>query len=88
MMRDIWQEYSDHQTKLPVEVLGEDSAGGLSHNQLERGRGFLLYVAHAYHSLLPYLKAIHLTLDSWRPDSNKDGWKRTQYNMEHLRRNC
>jgi hypothetical protein len=28
MVCDIWQEYSDRRTELPVEVLGEDSAGG------------------------------------------------------------
>jgi hypothetical protein len=58
------KEYSDRQTELPVEVLGEDSAGGLNHKQLERRRGFLVYVAQAYPSLVPYLKGIHLTLDS------------------------
>jgi hypothetical protein len=36
MVRDIWQEYSDRQTEFTVEVLGEDSAGGLNHKQLER----------------------------------------------------
>jgi hypothetical protein len=36
MVRSIWQEYSNRQTELPVEVLGEDSAGGLNHKQLER----------------------------------------------------
>jgi hypothetical protein len=44
-------------------------------------------VAHAYPSLVPYLKGIHLTLDSWRSGRNNDGWKRTRANMENLRRN-
>jgi hypothetical protein len=74
MVRDIWQEYSYRQTELPVEVLGEDSAGGLNHKQLERRRGFIVYVAQAYPSLVPYLKGMHLTLDSWISDRNKDGW--------------
>jgi hypothetical protein len=87
MVCDIWQEYSDRRTELPVEVLGEDSAGGLNHKQLERRRGFLVYVAHAHPSLVPYLEGIHLTLDSWRSDRNEDGWKRTRADMEHLRRN-
>jgi hypothetical protein len=87
MVRDIWQEYSDRQTELPVEVLGEYSAGGLNHKQLERRRGFLVYMAHAYPSLVTYLKGIHLTLDSWRLGRNQDGWKRTRANMEYLRRN-
>jgi hypothetical protein len=87
MVRNIWQEYSDRQTELPVEVLGEDSSGGLNHKHLERRRGFLVYVAQAYPSLVTYLKGIHLTLDSWRSDRNEDGWKRTRADMEHLRRN-
>jgi hypothetical protein len=87
IVRDIWQEYSDRQTELPVEVSGEDSAGGLNHKQLERRRGFLVYVAQAYPSLVPYLKGIHLTLDSWRSGRNEDGWKQTRADMEHLRRN-
>jgi hypothetical protein len=87
MVRNIWQEYNDRQAEFPVEVLGEDSAGGLNHKQLERRRGFLVYVDQAYPSLVPYFKGIHLTLDSWRLDRNEDGWKRTRADMEHLRRN-
>jgi hypothetical protein len=87
MVRDIWQEYSDRQTELPVEVLGEDSAGDLNHKQLERRQGFLVYVDQAYPSLVPYLKGIYITLDSWRSDRNEDGWKQTRVDMEHLRRN-
>jgi hypothetical protein len=87
MVHDIWQEYSDRQTEFPVEVLGEDSAGGLNHNQLERRKGFLVYVVQAYPSLVPYLKGIHLTLNSWRSGRNEDGWKQTRADMEHLRRN-
>jgi hypothetical protein len=87
MVRDIRQEYSDRKTEFPVEVLGEDSAGGLNHKQLERRRDFLVYVAQTYPSLVPYLKGIHLTLDSCRSDRNEDGWKQTRDDMEHLRRN-
>jgi hypothetical protein len=86
MVRDIWQEFSDRQKEVPVEVLGEYSAGGINRKQLERRQGFLVYVAHAYPSLVPYLKGIHLTLDSWRSDRNKDGWKRLRADMEQLRR--
>jgi hypothetical protein len=72
---------------LPVEVLGKDSAGGLNHKQIERRRGFLVYVDRAYPSLVTYLKGIYLTLDSWRSDRNEDGWKQTRADMDHLRRN-
>jgi hypothetical protein len=36
MVRDIWQEFSDRRKEVPSEVLGEYSAGGLNHKQLER----------------------------------------------------
>jgi hypothetical protein len=38
-------------------------------------RGFLVYLVQTYPSLDPYLKGIHLTLDSWRPLWGADGWK-------------
>ena len=45
------------------------------HKQLERGRGFLVYLSRTYTSIVPYLKGIHLTLDSWREGRDLDGWK-------------
>ena len=43
--------------------------------------GFLVYVAMTYTSMVPYLKGIYLTLNSWRPDRDLEGWstkKRTR----------
>ena len=54
---------------------------------LERIRGFLVYVATTYHVLTPYLRGIHLTLDSWRPNRDEDGWAITSGRLaveEHL----
>ena len=34
--------------------------------QLESYRGFLIYVCRTYPAINPYLKGLHLTLDSWR----------------------
>ena len=42
---------------------------------LERGRGFMVYFCRTYTSFVPYLKGIHLTLDSWRSNRDKEGWK-------------
>jgi hypothetical protein len=86
MVRDIWQEFSDRRKEVPSDVLGEDSAGGLNHKQLERCRGFLVYVAQDYPLLVPYLKGIHLNLYGWRSGRNEDGWKRLWADMEQLRR--
>ena len=49
--------------------------GCLNHKQLERDRGFLVYLSRTYRSICPYLKGIHQTLDSWRSGRDKDGWK-------------
>jgi hypothetical protein len=44
---------------------------------LESYRGFLIYLCRTYPSISPYLKGIHLSLDSWRPWRKDDGWKMT-----------
>jgi hypothetical protein len=48
---------------------------GFVFKTLERTRGFLVHMQRAYPSITPYLKGIHLTLDSWRPGRGLDGWK-------------
>ena len=47
----------------------------IPHKRLEQIRVFLIYVARTYRWMTPYLKGIHLTLDSWREDRDGDGWK-------------
>jgi hypothetical protein len=44
------------------------------HKTLESIIGFLVYVTRTYTTLVPYLKEIHLTLDSWRVNRGDDGW--------------
>jgi hypothetical protein len=48
---------------------------GLHFKSLECNVGFIVYVAMTYTSMIPYLKGIYLTLNSWRGNQNKDGWK-------------
>ena len=47
----------------------------LDFKDLERGRGFLVYLSRTYPSIVPYLKGLHLTIDSWRPLRDEEGWK-------------
>jgi len=47
----------------------------LDFKHLERGRGFLVYISRTYPSIVPYLKGLHLTLDSWRSNRDSEGWK-------------
>ena len=48
---------------------------GLNLKTLKSYRGFLVYVARTYPSMVPYLKGVHATIDSWRPGRDCDGWK-------------
>eukprot|EP00956_Cyclotella_meneghiniana_P007532 scaffold10178_cov23-Cyclotella_meneghiniana.AAC.4 len=45
------------------------------HKRLEQIRGFAIYVSRTYDWTPPYLKGLHLTIDSWRAGRKKDGWK-------------
>lgn len=47
----------------------------LDRKELEHDRGFLVHLSMIYLSLASFLKGFHLTLESWRPDRNKDDWK-------------
>lgn len=38
-------------------------------------RGYLTYISQTYTSMVPYMKGIHLTVDSWRDGRDDDGWK-------------
>ena len=54
----------------------------MCHKTLESYRGFLVYLSWTYPSLVPHLKGIHLTLDSWRPHRDQDGWRLTPANQD------
>jgi hypothetical protein len=54
--------------------------GRMEHKRAESFRGFPVYVSRTYKSMVPYLKGLHLSLDSWRKDRDKDGWRTTNTN--------
>lgn len=64
-------------TKRWIEWLSDnvDNKEGLDHKELERCRGFLIYVSRTYRSFIPYLRGIHKTIDGWRPGRDEWGWK-------------
>lgn len=47
----------------------------MDHKVLEQYHGFLVCVSCTYPSIVPYLKGIHLTLDSWHDNHDTYGWK-------------
>ena len=49
--------------------------GDLQYKPLESKRGFLVHMASTFKAINPYLKGVHLTLDSWRANRDDEGWK-------------
>jgi hypothetical protein len=48
---------------------------GIPYEELERVWGFMVHMVRTYPGLNPYLKGVHLTLCSWLPGRDEDGWK-------------
>ena len=76
-------------TKLILSSIREqvEIDGTVDFKALESWRGYLIYVSRTYPAMVPYLKGIHQTLDSWRPHRGRDGWKMRQRDIDMLRRN-
>ena len=66
-----------NKTRAHVETLKQwaESKEKINRKELERVRGFLVYVSLTFDTMVPYLKGIHHTLESWRDDRNVDGWR-------------
>ena len=47
----------------------------LDRKRLEQVRGFLQYVTQTYSGMTPYIIGFHLTIDGWRDNRTKDGWR-------------
>lgn len=62
------------------------NAEGIDGKELKSIRGFLVYVARTYTTMVPYLKGIHATIDSWRTGRNEDGWRLKRKRVDTLQR--
>jgi len=78
----LWVYVSDEKWKKAqcllqhlLQELDASKDNSLEHKPLEKARGFLVYLSRTYPTITPFLKGIHLTLDSWRPGRDTDGWK-------------
>lgn len=70
--QEKWEKTKSHLSWIELHI---NDTQGLEGKRLKSIRGFLVYVARTYTSMVPYLKGIHATIDSWRPNRNVDGWK-------------
>jgi hypothetical protein len=70
--QDRWDKVKGILRDIKEEMSNE---GGMDHKKLERNRGRLVYSTRGYNAMKPYLKGIHLTLDSWRKGRDHEGRK-------------
>eukprot|EP00980_Cylindrotheca_fusiformis_P017245 scaffold5326_cov80-Cylindrotheca_fusiformis.AAC.1 len=76
-----WDKARDIINRLLSEL---DEPTGMAFKPLERDRGFLVHMAATFKAMNPYLKGIHLTLDSWRANRRSDGWKMKPREWAHF----
>jgi hypothetical protein len=76
--KSVTQEKWD-KAKRMIEELTEEAGGNVDHKfsykRLEQIRGFLCHLAMTYETLTPFLKGLHLTLASFLPHRDSEGWK-------------
>jgi hypothetical protein len=70
--QEKWDKAKRMLTELKQEMASLDV---LQFNYLEQKWGFFAHLQCTYPSFTPFLKGFHLTLDSWRPNRDSDGWK-------------
>jgi hypothetical protein len=75
--QDKWEKLRRQVAWLESEhdKVGRGSSKGIPYDELEKVRGFMVHMVRSYPGMNPYLKGIHLTLCSWLPGRDKDGWK-------------
>jgi hypothetical protein len=70
------QQKWDKAKKIIKDLLLEVRSGKRLHlRTLLKRRGFLVHLAMTYPIMTPYLKGLHLTVDSWRAGRDDEGWK-------------
>jgi len=47
----------------------------LNRKTLESFRGLLVYLQRTYPAITPFVKGYHLTINSWRPNRDDEGWR-------------
>ena len=58
-----------------LELLAHSEFKTLSYTEMEKDVGFLCHLSRTYPSTFPYLKGFYNSLNGWRVDRNKEGWK-------------
>jgi hypothetical protein len=76
--KSISQEKWDKAKAMIQELIDEaedDPSHEFCYKRLEQIRGFLCHLAMTYDNITPFLKGLHLTLASFLPQRDAEGWK-------------
>ena len=73
-----WYKGQNMLKQLQTQLLDGGANTMLDHKSLEQTRGFLVHLCLTFGSMVPFLKGIHLTLDSWRAKRGSEGWKMSE----------
>jgi len=73
--QEKWEKAQKYVSSWLANIKNDTTNSTLDFKDLERGRGFLVYLSRTYPATTPFLKGIHLTLDSWRDGRDAEGWK-------------
>jgi hypothetical protein len=78
---DVWllvsQEKWDRNKAIVREMMAlvDKAPEAMPRHRMEEIRGFLNYVFQTYASMIPFLIGFHMTVDSWRPHRESEGWR-------------
>jgi hypothetical protein len=72
-----WDKAKGLVSELLIQAVGNEAEHEFCYKRLEQVRGFLCHLTMTYESLTPFLKGLHLTLASFLPNRDDDGWKLT-----------
>jgi hypothetical protein len=83
-MEGKWSKAKDIIKKI-YDLVSNQKQSLLDYKMLESDVGFLCHVSRTYPIIFPYLKGFYNTMNNWRCDRDKEGWKisRTAW-MERL----
>jgi hypothetical protein len=69
-----------------VRAMLERDSKALPRKQLEQFWGFLQYVTQTYSSITSYMIGFHMTIDSWRPGRDSEGWRIAQTLLQNMKK--
>ena len=82
--QDKWNKGKGILNEISSEIENE-TLTDIDFKMLEKGCGFLVYLSRTYPGIFPYLRGIYNTMNAWRGNRDKDGWKYNKAELDMVR---